>query len=256
MTTSTGAQTQLSQALSPAGRAGTKLAPETAQTLQRAAATSGTPFATLVSIASSESNFSATAQNKRSSAAGAFQITDTTWMHLLKRYGAAFGRGDLAKLVSEDSAGRLSVAPQDRAAVFAARQDMDLSSKLAARYCDECRSGLNKKLGRAPSETEVRMGYFLGVTGASRLIKGAETSPDASVKSLLPGAYASNRSIFSAHGKPLTTAQSVAALEKKFSAEINRSGAVPAPAAKPATNSLIAAMIAGQPSPAAGEIPG
>jgi hypothetical protein len=165
-------------------------------------------------------------------------------MHLVKKYGAANGRADLAGMVKQDSSGALSVAPEHRGAVMGARKDLDLSAKLAARYCDECRAGLNRKLGRPPSETEVRMGYFLGVTGATRLINAAATTPDASIKSVSPAAYASNRAIFTAHGKPLTASQALVALERKFDAEIARHGGAPAP--KPATNSLIVAMEAAQ----------
>src|SRR5262245_59082189 len=112
MSSPTNSTPQLTQAVPPVARTVHDLPAATVQKLQRAAATSKTPFATLVSIASSESNFNPAARNQRSTATGAFQITENTWMHLVKRYGAALGRSDLAGMVREDSTGKLSVAPE------------------------------------------------------------------------------------------------------------------------------------------------
>src|SRR6201999_4540953 len=111
---------------------------------------------------------------------------------------AGAGRPDLAALVKEDASGSASVDPAHKATVLEARKDVDLSAKLAAKLCDESRSALTRKLGRTATETEVRMAYFLGVPGATRLLSAASDTPDTSVKALLPRAYASNKSMLSA----------------------------------------------------------
>ncbi len=189
------------------------------KSLHRAAQGSKTSFSTLVSLAASESSFNTAAVSKKSSAAGPFQITENTWLHLVKKYGAAQGRSDLASMVSRAQDGTLSVSDENRAAVLGARHEIGLSASLAAKLMDENRASLNRRLGREPSESEVRMSYFLGVTGATRLINTAETNPDAPVKGLLPRAYANHRSMFSEQGKPITAAQAVATLDAKFTAE-------------------------------------
>jgi hypothetical protein len=193
--------------------------------LHQAAASSKTPFSTLVSIAMAESSFDANAKSKTSSATGPFQITERTWLQLVKRYGASAGRPDLAALVSEDAAGYATIDPAHKAQVLDARKDVDLSAKLAAKLCDESRTALTRKLGRTATETEVRMAYFLGVPGATRLLAAAADTPDASVKALLPRAYASNRAMLSASGSPLTAGEAADSLHSRYTRELGQSSA-------------------------------
>jgi Transglycosylase SLT domain len=192
--------------------------------IQRAVSTSKTPFSTLVSIAEAESHFDVNAKNKASSATGPFQITEKTWLELVKRYGSEAGRPDLAAKVCKDANGQLSVASADRATVLDARHDLDLSSKLAAKLCDECRTGLTKNLGRDPTEEEVRLAYFLGVKGATRLMATAETNPSKTVKGLMPQAFWNHRSMLSTHGKPLTAGQALDTLQARYTREIAHTG--------------------------------
>lgn len=199
---------------------------EITRAIEKAAAASHTPFATLVAIAGAESGFHANARSKMSSAAGPFQITEPTWLDLVKKYGAAAGRPDLAALVHRDSDGHLSVAPQDKATVLGARHDIELSSRLAARFCDECRTGLTHKLGRPPSEEDVRLAYFLGVNGATRLMTAAAHRPGETVRALLPRAFANHRGMLSHHGHPLNAEQALSSLETRFSVQIAQSSAV------------------------------
>jgi hypothetical protein len=214
--------------------------------LESAAATSRTPFKTLVAIAAAESNFDVNARNRKSSAAGPFQMTERTWLQLVQRYGAQVGRADLAALVTADGQGRANIAAEHRAQVLDSRRDMDLAAKLAAKLCDENRVGLARKLGREPSEAEVRMAYFLGLPGAARLIAASDTTPQASVKSLLPQAYANHRPMFSDQGRPLTAERAADALEARYVREIEL-----APAAAPARTAAAALPQPPTPRPAA-----
>lgn len=198
---------------------------EITRAIERAAENSRTPFSTLVAIAGAESGFHADAKSQLSSAAGPFQITEGTWLHLVKKYGAAAGRPDLAKLVQQDASGRLSVQPENASLVLGARHDIDLSSRLAARFCDECRSGLAQKLGQAPTEEDVRLAYFLGVNGATRLMTAAASRPGETVRALLPSAFANHRGMFSHHGRALNAQQALATLETRFSTQIAQSDA-------------------------------
>jgi hypothetical protein len=194
--------------------------------VRTATSSTGTPFGTLVAIAGAESGFRPEARNRHSSAAGPYQITESTWLHLVKSYGTEAGRADLAAAVHKDAEGRLTVAPKDRSAVLDARHDVDLSSRLAAKYCDECRTGLSRKLGRAPSEEEVRVAYFLGVNGALRLLNAAAERPGTSISSLLPRAFANHRAMFSAHGRPMNAQQALTLLESRYARQIAQSGAL------------------------------
>ncbi len=221
---------------------------EALPTLRRAAAGSHTPFTTLVGIAVAESSFRSDVRNTRSSATGPFQITERTWLELVKRYGASAGRADLAGLVSRDDEGRTSVSAENRARVLDARNDLDLSARLTAKLCDENRAGLARKLGRPPSESEVRLAHFLGLGGATKLIQAAAETPDVSVKTLLPKAFAHNRATLSENGKPMTASQAVALLDGRYASEVIPAGRQASPPPVPAT--LVAQLA--QISPAAG----
>ena len=67
--------------------------------LKSASAKSGVSFQYLVAKAAQESSLNASAQADGSSAAGLFQFTRATWLDMVKRYGAQYGYGDLAKKI-------------------------------------------------------------------------------------------------------------------------------------------------------------
>ena len=236
-----------------------------ARAVESATSGSHTPFGTLVAIAGAESSFRPEVKNRHSTAAGPYQITETTWLHLVKTYGASIGRADLASLVHENPGGKLTVVAGDRSQVLSARHDVDLSSQLAAKYCDECRSGLTKKLGRTPSEEEVRVAYFLGVSGATRLINAAADQPGTPMSALLPRAFANHRAMFSAQGRSLDAQQALNLLQTRYAAQIARGDALRsyasasdlAPSAPVADAAVaIAGAVRGQPVLAAGETRG
>ena len=211
---------------------------EVLPTLRQAASGSRTPFSTLVGIAAAESSFRSDVRNARSSATGPFQITERTWLELVKHHGAGVGRPDLAALVGTDAEGLATVAAENRARVLEARKDLDLSARLTAKLCDENRAGLSRKLGRPPSESEVRLAHFLGLGGAVKLIQAAVETPDASVRTLLPKAFAHNRATLSESGKPMTAAQAVATLDGRYApvtVPAGKPAVPPAPTPVPAT---------------------
>jgi hypothetical protein len=55
---------------------------------------------------------------------------------------------------------------------------------------------LTGKIGRRPSDAELYMAHFLGISGAAKLITSAEESPQASAVRMFPAAAAANRPIF------------------------------------------------------------
>lgn len=185
-----------------------------------AAARVGTPFTTLMSLAAAESGFRAEARNPRSSAAGAFQFTESTWLEMVRRHGAAAGRPDLAMHIRADGSGRWAVDPAHRAAVMDARADFGLASQMAARYCEENRARLGEALGRPATEEEVRLAYFLGARGARRLIEAAETKPDMSVAGLMPQVFARHRAMLSCKNRPMTVAEALGTLQGQYAQQI------------------------------------
>lgn len=206
--------------ITPPVHAATTRPTDIVRSAKAGAAGTHTDFRTLVASSLHESRHNPHARNPRSSAAGAFQFTERTWLDLLHRHGAALGHGsDAAKITVEN--GRPTVAdPADRKAVLALRSDTKLAASLAARYSDENRAALTRSLHRKPSDNEVRMAYLLGASGAARVIKAAKERPDLPVNKLIPAAVKSNPSLFlNPDGAVKTAREAVASLDRRFEAQ-------------------------------------
>jgi len=198
------------------------------RTAKAAAAGTKTDFRSLLASSLTESRHDPAAHNSRSTAAGAFQFTERTWLGLVRRHGAALGQAEAAAKITLESGKPIVADGKDRAEILALRSDSALAGALAARYSDENRAALGRSLGRKPSENEVRMAFLLGASGAGRLIKTAQAKPDTAVDTLIPAAVHSNPGLFRLPGGGVKTAsQAVASLEHHFAAALARvSGAV------------------------------
>jgi hypothetical protein len=189
------------------------------------AATSGTStdFRSLLASSLSESNHNSQARNKRSSATGAYQFTERTWLDLVRRHGAELGVGDAASKITVKNGAPTVADPTDRASILALRGNSDLAGSLAARYFDENRAALGKSLSRKPSENEVRMAYLLGASGASHLLKAAQSQPSVAADKIVPGAVRANPSLFHNHNGTVKTAgEAVASLNQHFTTALHR----------------------------------
>jgi hypothetical protein len=190
---------------------------------RESAAGTGTDFMSLLASSLSESRHDPLAHNRRSSATGAFQFTERTWLDLVRRYGGALGQGAAAAKIPSTN-GKPGVAdPADRSAILALRSDPKLAGALAARYSDENRTALGKNLGRKVSENEVRIAYLLGAAGAGRLLRAAHNQPGIGVDKIVPAAVHSNPTLFRRpNGTPKTAGEAVASLERHFDGEMNQ----------------------------------
>lgn len=181
---------------------------------------STTPYATLMAIAASESSRRPSAVNARSSAAGAFQFTEQTWLELVHRHGARLGAGDLAAQVIHRNGRYETAEPEWREAILRRRHDTALAARLAAAYCDDNRTTLSQLLGRPATEAEVLMAYLLGPRAAIRLVTAAETRPDVSVAKILPRALAANPDLLAEKDKPVSAHRALSLLTGRYAAEI------------------------------------
>jgi hypothetical protein len=190
---------------------------------REAAAGTKTDFKTLLASSMSESRHDPQAHNKRSTATGAFQFTERTWLDLVRRYGSSLGQSDAAAKITVTNGKPTVSDPADRTAVLALRSDSTLAGSLAARYSDENRTALSKNLGRKVNENEVRMAYLLGATGAGRLLRAAKDHPDLGVDKIVPAAVRSNPSLFrQPNGTAKTAGEAVASLARHFDGEMTR----------------------------------
>ncbi|MCA0425531.1 MAG: transglycosylase SLT domain-containing protein [Proteobacteria bacterium] len=167
-----------------------------ADAMRRAARRSGVAFDYLMTTAKRESALDPTARAGTSSARGLFQFVEQTWLKMVQEKGAEIGLGAEAAAVT-DRSGRPHVADAaTRQRILALRDDPAIASELAAHLARDNHAGLTQALGREPQQGELYIAHFLGLSGAIRLIRGAERTPDASASDAFPQAAVANRGIF------------------------------------------------------------
>src|SRR5215469_1395832 len=180
-----------SAALAPA------IDPTVLHSIQRASQTTATDFGLLMAQAAQESGFHADAKSATSSAAGLYQFTDSTWLDMMRRFGAKYGVGQLAQQISQDASGKAVVGdPATRQRILALRQDPALSAALAGEYTKLNAAEVEHALGHPLQRADLYMAHFLGASGASAFLKAVETKGNIAAADLLPDAAAANKGIF------------------------------------------------------------
>lgn len=163
--------------------------------IRRASNATGVDFSLLVETARRESALNPNARAGTSSATGLFQFIESTWLDMVRRYGADHG------LAPQAAALRNGANAQTRREILALRSDPELSARMAGELARENAQALQARLGRAPGAGEVYAAHVMGSGGALRLIEAAAAgAPDASV--LFPREAAANRGLFYVNGQP------------------------------------------------------
>ena len=191
--------------------------------IKQAANTTGTSFQYLLTTAKMESDFNPKAAASTSSASGLFQFIGQTWLGTVKEAGAQLGYGQYANAITKSSNGNYSVTdPGARSAVMKLRDDPAASSAMAGVLTRSNSFKLTGAIGRRPTDSELYMAHFMGVSGAAKLITAAEDNPQASGAKMFPNAAAANRSIFydkSGHARSVSDVYSV--LSTRYAAAAN-----------------------------------
>ncbi|HSK38864.1 MAG TPA: lytic transglycosylase domain-containing protein [Arenibaculum sp.] len=198
------------------------------EAIRSVAGLSGHSFSTLLAQATQESGLDLKAKSRTSSAAGPFQFIERTWLDMIRRHGAAYGIGDLARAVLVRDGAPTVRDPDLRRRILDLREDPHLSAGMAARYLAEGREALSRKLKRPVSEIESRIAYVMGVGGAAKLLNAAKRTPDTPARDLLPHAARANRPLFHDEtGRVLGAGEMVARLTRRMEADELRLGSLP-----------------------------
>jgi hypothetical protein len=193
------------------------------EALQRAAASTGVDFSMLAETARRESGYNASAKAGTSSATGLFQFIESTWLDMVRKYGAEHGVGSLASRISV-SGGRAQVSDaQTRKAILDLRYDPELSARMAGELARENATSLRSQLGRDASAGELYAAHVMGPAGAARLIEAAERgAPNAAA--LFPREAAANKGLFYVDGSPRSAAQLLKRLDLDADASMGAGG--------------------------------
>ena len=214
--------------------------------IKQAANTTGTSFQYLLTTAKMESDFNPKATASTSSASGLFQFIGQTWLGTVKEAGTALGYGQYADAITKSSSGNYSVSdPGARTAVMKLRDDPTASSAMAGVLTRSNSFKLTGLIGRRPTDSELYMAHFMGVSGAAKLITTAEDNPQASGAQMFPNAAAANHSIFyDSTGRARSVSDVYSVLTSRYAAASNSSATRTAMAAvgdTPATTAVASA---------------
>jgi hypothetical protein len=176
--------------------------------IRDASAQSGVPFNMMMASAQMESGLNPNARANTSSATGLFQFIDQTWLDTVRQFGSQHGlSAEAASVVRRD--GKYTVDdPATRQRILDLRKDPHIASALAGDHLRSISDRIGVSLGRPPDATEIYLGHLLGPAGASQMLQALRSAPDQSAGALLPGAAATNPTLFnSPDGTPFTVSQ-------------------------------------------------
>jgi hypothetical protein len=195
--------------------------PSILRDIRHASQATNIDFGYLVAQAQQESGFQPTAAAKSSSARGLYQFIDTTWLEMIRRYGARYGAAAYAQQIGEDAGGRPAVAdPKLRRQILDLRNDPALSAALAAEYARSNKQDLEQALGRPASNTDLYIAHFLGAGGATAFLKSMSRNAATAAASLFPDAASANRSVF--YDRKTGAPRSVADIYQTFANKIEK----------------------------------
>jgi tape measure domain-containing protein len=130
-------------------------------------------------VVQAESGGSATAQNPNSTATGAGQFLESTWLALFKKHFA-----DQAAGMSDQ-------------AILALRNDMGTSRAMIEAYAEE-NAAVLQRAGQAVTAANLHLAHFLGGAGATAVLNAPPGTPISSIGAITPAAQAANPTILGA----------------------------------------------------------
>jgi hypothetical protein len=200
--------------------AGQRLSPEVMSSIREAASKTGVDFDFLVAQASLESGFRGNVHANRSSAAGLFQFTGSTWLRMMHDHGAQSGYADLAKSIKLNAHGAAVVADkQTERKILELRGNNRLSALFAAEYAKTNGHRLEAVTGHKATPAELHLAHLLGPNGAIKFIKAHDVNGGQSAAEIAPAAARQNPGLFYSRGS--NTAQSVATVYRNIQKKLD-----------------------------------
>ncbi len=192
------------------------------ETILRAAEDTGVDPAYMMALADKESSFIPANKASTSSAEGLFQFISSTWLEVVKTFGAKHGLEAEADLI-ETIKGELTIADEAaRDRVLGLRRDPYLSALMAAEMMKRDRSKIERRLGREITRSEFYLAHFFGVDSASKFMSLVDGKPQQSAPKVFPAAARANKSLFFEKNGKKTRQLSVAEVYDKLDRMIDK----------------------------------
>lgn len=183
-------------------------------TFKAVSALTGIPAELLNIFTSLESNFDYTVKASSSSATGWFQFLNATWDEMLRRYGKLYG------LPTNDPQRKMRLDPR-------------INALMGACFIKENYLGLQKAIGREPTDTDLYLAHFMGLGGARKFLRSNQGAYGYKV---FPDPARANPNIFYVggnQGKPRTLAAIYDLMDLKVSKHRSKDAGAPVDITEP-----------------------
>jgi hypothetical protein len=193
-----------------------------AETVVRAAKATGVDPVYMMALADKESSFIPANKASTSSAEGLFQFISSTWLEVVRNYGAKHGLADEAAAIQRVK-GKLTVSDPDlRDRILRLRRDPFLSALMAGEMMKRDRTLIERRIGRRINRSEFYLAHFLGADSAGKLMALVDDKPQQSASQVFPAAAKANKSLFYAKDGRKTRHLSVAEVYEKIDEMIDK----------------------------------
>ncbi len=218
--------------------AGHPLSSEIIDSLKQASAATGVDFDFLVAQASVESGLRGAvhARQRHSSASGLFQFTAQTWLMMMRRHGAQYGHGDLARRIAPLANGHLGVSDHaTEKQILDLRKDVKLAAIMAGELAKHNAAALQHAFHRKANAAELHLAHLLGATGAIRFLEARAADSAQSAADVVPAAARQNPQLFFERGNhaPHTVAAVYGKIKNRIETPLKQIAAAAQQAAKP-----------------------
>jgi len=192
------------------------------ETILKASDVTGVDPVYMMALADKESSFVPANKAGTSSAEGLFQFISSTWLEVVRSFGAKHGLAAEAAAITRVG-GQLSIADETtRDHVLGLRRDPYLSALMAAEMMKRDRAKVERRLGRSISRSEFYLAHFFGVDSASKFMALLDGKPKQSAPRVFPKAAKANKTLFFVKKGRKTRQLSVAEVYSKIDGMIDK----------------------------------
>ncbi|WP_348271318.1 transglycosylase SLT domain-containing protein [Methylobacterium sp. Leaf100] len=195
---------------------------EIVETILRAASETGVDPVYMMALADKESSFSTTVKAATSSAEGLFQFLSSTWLELIRTYGARHGLETEAAAVSGRGSAITISDDATRTRVLRLRQDPYVAALMAGELIKRDRGRIEQRIGRDLTTAELYFAHFLGTASAGRFLALNADKPGQVAKQVFKAAAKANRSLFTEKAGKGRRSLTVAEVREKIGGMIDR----------------------------------
>jgi Transglycosylase SLT domain len=186
----------------------------------------------MMALADKESSFLPSNKASTSSAQGLYQFITSTWLEVIRSFGAKHGLSAEAEAIQVEN-GNLVVADETmRDHILGLRRNPYLSALMAAEMKKRDRSKIENRLGRKISRSEFYLSHFFGANSAGKFMSLMDEKPKQSAPQVFPAAARANRALFFAKAgrktRQLTVAEVYGKIDEMIDKRLDRYGDVSA----------------------------